>query len=78
MASTRATRLTYRGTCEPGNIRCGDFFQGVPARDLDAADIAALSDEDYAQATGEHPSLGALYVAPEPEKRTEKADKRDG
>lgn len=78
MAITRAKRLIYQGTCEAGNVRCGDFFAEVPARDLDAGDIADLSDEQYAQITGAHPTLGPLYV-PATEKRTEaKAEKRDG
>lgn len=60
---TRATRLIYQGTGD----RRGDFFSGVPARDLDEADIAALNDEQYAEITGAHPTLGPLYV-PEPAK----------
>lgn len=79
MATTRAKRLIYQGTCEDGNVRCGDFFTEVPARDLEAGDIAALSDEQYAQITGAHPTLGPLYVPAESERRAEsRADKRDG
>ena len=74
MAITRAKRLIYQGTCEAGNVRCGDFFAEVPARDLDAGDIADLSDEQYAQITGAHPTLGPLYVSADTEKKPAKGD----
>lgn len=42
----RADRLVYDGG------EHGRYYSGVPARDLEAADIAQLSDEEYARITG--------------------------
>jgi hypothetical protein len=55
----RAQRLIYQG--KEGDRR-GDYFVGVPARDLEEGDIALLSDEQYADITGKHPTQGPLYV----------------
>src|SRR5262245_45119869 len=60
--SERATRLFYLGgiTRDPG-----DFFNGVPRRDLDEHEVAALSDEEYAQVTGTPPfAEGSPYSGP--------------
>lgn len=63
--AARAKQLIYQG--KPGSKREGDFFYGIPARDLDAPDIAALDDAQYRDATGDPGNgLGPLYVEPKP------------
>lgn len=42
----RAARLVWHGA------RDGRHMVGIPARDLDEGDIAALTDEQYERATG--------------------------
>lgn len=60
--STRPERLHYTG-------RHGEFFVGVPRRNLDARDIAQLTDAQIADITAPNPATGKpLYVAPEPKK----------
>lgn len=55
--STRPERLTYTGTGR-------EWFPGVPVRDLEADDIAALSDAQVAEITTPNPDTGrALYEA---------------
>lgn len=59
--SKRATSLRYSG----GDPVYGTSVAGVPARDLDDADIAALSDDQYRDATAPHPATGKpLYAEP--------------
>lgn len=53
----RAGRLLYQGFGD----RTGDYFTGVPARDLEAGDIAELTDEQYADITG---GPAPLYIEP--------------
>lgn len=55
----RADKLRFTG--KPG----GDYFAAVPTRDLAAADIARLTDAQYADITG---GDKPLYVAVEPPK----------
>ena len=58
--STRPERLTYTGTGR-------EWFPGVPVRDLEADDIAALSEAQIAEITTPHPDTGiALYEAGKP------------
>jgi len=58
MSSKRPDRLHYTG-------KHGEFFVGVPRRNLTERDIARLSDEQLADITAENPATGkALYVAP--------------
>lgn len=60
----RPKTLIYLGKEGP---RKGDWFTDVPARDLDANDIAALTDEQLANILGSPDNgLGPLYVEPEP------------
>lgn len=57
MSGTRPERLTYTGTGR-------EWFPGVPVRDLEADDIAALSEEQVAEITTPNPDTGrALYEA---------------
>ena len=56
--SKRPERLQYTG-------RHGEYFVGVPARDLDETDIAALSDAQIADITANNPTTGKpLYREP--------------
>lgn len=57
----RAKKLIYQGT---EGVRAGDFFAFAPAQDLGEAEIALLSDEEYATLVSAHPTLGPLYVDP--------------
>ena len=59
--AARAKQLIYQGT--KGSPREGDFMMGIPARDLDAADITALTDDEYRDATGDA-GHGPLYAEP--------------
>lgn len=60
--SGRPDRLTYTGDGT-------QFYAGVPKRDLDAADIANLSDEQIAAITAPNPGTGkALYRVEKPAK----------
>ena len=61
----KPTRLIYRGKSGP---RKGDSFPEVPARDLDEADIARLSEAQIKNITGDVATVGPLYVAPEDDK----------
>lgn len=67
MSGSRPERLTYTGTGR-------EWFPGVPVRDLEAADIAALDDATIAEITTPNPDTGrALYeearaAAPKAEK----------
>ena len=56
----RASKLHYMGG-KNGHAP-GSYFNGIPAENLDADQIAALSDEDYEIATTPHPVYGALYA----------------
>ena len=58
----RAKTLRFTGKYD-ANGQPDRWFNGVPARDLDAAEVAALSDEEYANITG---GPTPLYVAPKP------------
>lgn len=57
----RAARLLYQGFGD----RTGDYFTGVPARDLESEDIAELTDEQYGDITG---GPSPLYIEPVPQK----------
>jgi hypothetical protein len=61
----KPTKLIYRGKSGP---RKGDSFPGVPARDLNEADIAKLDAATLRNITGDVATVGPLYVAPEDEK----------
>lgn len=67
--SSREDRLYYTGD--------GAYYlPGIPARDLDAADVAALTDRLYADAIAPNPATGkALYQKTKPANR-ETAPKR--
>lgn len=63
MSKERATRLYYTGDGS-------QFFVGVPARDLEPEDVAALSDEQYDDITADGPATGKpLYQKSEPASR---------
>ena len=67
--STRPERLTYTGTGR-------EWFPGVPVRDLEADDVAALSDAQLAEITTPHPDTGiALYERPAAAAKPEKHGK---
>jgi hypothetical protein len=51
------------------------FFSGVPARDLEAADIANLTDEQLASITGTPPGGDPLYTDPDARKSESAAKK---
>lgn len=57
----RAEKLVYLGGAKDGHP-AGSYFDGVPPRDLDADDVARLSDERYQEITTAHPTLGPLYA----------------
>lgn len=65
--SPREERLFYTGD--------GTYYlPGIPARDLDAADIAALSDRSYADAVTANPATGKpLYQKTRPAGREREA-----
>lgn len=72
----KPTKLIYRGKSGP---RKGDSFPGVPARDLDEADIAKLTEAEVKNITGDVATVGPLYVVPEddrPEPAPERAEAR--
>ena len=68
MSKKRPARLRYTGK---GDL----FFAGVPARNLEAEDIALLSEETIANITAEGPSGKALYVVIEDEPKATETPK---
>lgn len=67
--SDRPSRLYFTGDPAVATI------PGVPARDLDAADVAVLTEREYRDATAKHPGTGkALYQRTRPKDRTDDAD----
>lgn len=69
--SKRASALKYSG----GDPVYGTHLAGVPARDLDEQDIAAMSDDQYRDATAPHPATGKpLYSEPGAKQTAPKKD----
>lgn len=64
MARAKALKFTgrYDASGQPDR-----WFSGIPARNLDAAEVKGLSDEEYANATG---GADPLYVADESTPKT--------
>lgn len=75
--AARPKRLLYQGTVWPVRDEHGEVidvkadrrFDGVPARDLDAEDIARLDDATLVNITG---GPDPLYVEPAPDKKSGK------
>lgn len=61
MATKRAHRLIFKGADAHGIVQ--RFWVGYPARDLEAGEVEALTDAEYANLTG---GADPVYVPEEP------------
>jgi hypothetical protein len=74
MTKSRPTKLHYMaGISRPH----GEYFPGVPMRDLEADDIEALTDEQMADAMATSPGYsGPLYQVTKPAAKSEAPPKK--
>ena len=71
MTMQRAHALKFKGTYDAAG-RPDRYFPFAPARDLEARDIANLSDDEYAELLGGSKPLYAEVKRPEPKAETTK------